>query len=94
MPLLTPLNTLYKALKPSPKSNPKQNTTTEDTKPFASHLESDTCSILSNATTVTVTPTPRGNAPSEKPRPRPRYEPDSMDYGSSRYMSRGMSTRA
>ncbi|PYI04631.1 hypothetical protein BO78DRAFT_398764 [Aspergillus sclerotiicarbonarius CBS 121057] len=48
----------------------------------------DSSSVLSDATTV---------APQEKARPgkaASKHAPDSIDYGSTRYAMRGMSTRA
>ncbi|PWY75259.1 hypothetical protein BO94DRAFT_524135 [Aspergillus sclerotioniger CBS 115572] len=80
MPLTTPLNGLYRSFKARHlgKVNHDEYIKTAD----------DSSSILSDATTV---------APREKPqagKTASQQTPDSMDYGSTRYGMRGMSTRA
>ncbi|RAK98483.1 uncharacterized protein BO80DRAFT_466926 [Aspergillus ibericus CBS 121593] len=77
---LTPLNSIYRPFKARSfgKINQDKYVKTTD----------DSSSVLSDATTV---------APQEKPRPEKasaKQTPDSIDYGSTRYAMRGMSTRA
>ncbi|PYH99848.1 hypothetical protein BO71DRAFT_393818 [Aspergillus ellipticus CBS 707.79] len=81
-------NSLYKSLK-GKNTTSSTRKETNDIKPFAKHLEDDSSSILSESTIIPCD----GKCRSQKASSPPSAA-DSMDYGSTRYMSRGMFTRA
>ncbi|PYH38879.1 uncharacterized protein BO87DRAFT_421991 [Aspergillus neoniger CBS 115656] len=81
---LTPLNGLYRSFKARQTSKAKSD---EYVKPTEDRIE-DSASVLSDATTLAQSKTGSQKGSSLQ------QGPDSIDYGSTQYSMRGMSTRA